>query len=282
MSERTIEVVVSDLLFPECPRWHEGELWFSDQYLNRVFVLGEDGKTREAAEVPQHPSGLGWDQQGRLLVVSMHDRTVLRKDGAALAPFADLSSIAHFHCNDMTVDRHGRAYVGNFGFDLWGGANPSPTNLALVEPSGAARVVATDLLFPNGMVITPDEQTLILSETFKGRLIAFDIAQNGDLSGQRVWAQVSRPTDGICLDAEGCVWAAVPLQGGAFLRVAEGGEIKEEISADEYCAIACMLGGEDGKTLFLLEALEPRPQHMQPGNARIRAVRVDVPHAGRP
>jgi sugar lactone lactonase YvrE len=248
----------------------------------RVVVLGEDGKTREVAEVPTHPSGIDWDSDGRLLVVSMHERKVLRKEGAALETLADLSSIAHFHCNDMTADRLGRAYVGNFGFDLWGGGSPSPTNLALVEPSGAARIVATDLMFPNGIVITPDERTLILSETFTARLLAFDIESDGSLSGRRVWAEVGRPTDGICLDAEGCVWAAVPLASGAFLRVAEGGEIKEEISADEYCAIACMLGGKDGKTLFLLEALDPRPERMKPGNGRIRAVEVAVPHAGRP
>src|SRR5262249_5810076 len=135
MSQRICRVVVSDLLFPECPRWRDGELWFSDQYLNRVFVLGKDGKTRVAEEVPEHPSGIDWDHEGRLLVVSMHDRKLLRREGSALVPLADLSGIAHWHCNDLTVDGAGRAYVGNFGFDLWGGGSPSPTNLALVEPS---------------------------------------------------------------------------------------------------------------------------------------------------
>jgi sugar lactone lactonase YvrE len=283
MTSRTPHVLASDLLFPECPRWRAGRLWFSDQYLNRVFSLDETGALEAVATVPNHPSGLGWDAQGRLLIVSMHDRKLLRLEGEQrLVEVANLESYADFHCNDMVVDGKGRAYVGNFGFDLYAGANPSPTRLALVEPTGAVRVVAEDLLFPNGMIITPDETTLIVSETFGARLSAFDIDSDGNLSNRRVWAQLEQAPDGICLDEAGCVWVAAPMKPGGCLRVAEGGEVKERISSDDHGTYACMLGGADGKTLFTAEAREMRPDKMQPGNGRIRRVNVDVPRAGRP
>jgi sugar lactone lactonase YvrE len=282
MTERHFELVLDGLLFPECPRWHDGRLWFADQHLKRVFVVDERGTAELVVEVPNHPSGLGWDAEGRLLIVSMNDRRLLRLDGRELTQVADLSPYTHFHCNDMVVDGKGRAYIGNFGFDLWSGVAPSPTNLVLVEPGKSIRVVASGLLFPNGMVITPDERTLILSETFGERLLAFDIEADGSLSNRRVWAHIGRPTDGICLDAEGLVWAAVPARPGAFLHVAEGGAIKERISGGEYGGFACMLGGPDGRTLFLLEARDMRPGRMLENNGRIRSVRVEAPHAGRP
>lgn len=279
LSPRTL---TNDLLFPECPRWHEGRLWFSDQYRNRVFTLSADGALETMLEVPNHPSGLGWDSRGRLLVVSMHDRKLLRFEGGALRELADLSQYAEFHCNDMVVDRKGRAYVGNFGFDLWSGSNPNPTRIALVDEDGNVRVAAQNLMFPNGMVITPDAGTLIVSETFGGRLTAFDIAADGSLSNRREWAQVGKPTDGICLDAEGCIWVAVPELPGAFLRVAEGGEVKQRIDVADYGCYACMLGGPSGRTLFMLEARQLQPALMQAGNGRIRCVEVQVGHAGLP
>jgi sugar lactone lactonase YvrE len=274
--------LTQDLLFPECPRWQGGQLWFSDQYMNCVFRLDQSGLCEPLLDVPGHPSGLGWDSKGRLLVVSMHDRRLLRLEDGQLRELADLTDYADSHCNDMVVDAQGRAYVGNFGFDLWNGAAPAPTRLTLVDEQGAARVVAEDLLFPNGMVLTPDQKTLILSETFGGRLLAFDVAADGNLSGRRVWAELNQPTDGITLDAEGCVWVAVPLCPGAFLRVAEGGAIKERIDVPDFGAYACMLGGPQGKTLYLCEAREGQPRRMASGNGRIRSVEVSVPHAGRP
>ncbi len=282
MAQSTPQILASDLLFPECPRWRAERLWFSDQYLNRVFALAENGSRDLIVEVPSHPSGLGWDTAGNLLIVSMHDRKLLRYGDKALSEVADLSAHARFHCNDMTVDDKGRAYVGNFGFDLYGGESPTGTALVLVDPSGTVRVVAEDLLFPNGMVITPDGKTMILSETFGARLLAFDIAEDGSLSNRRVWAELGMAPDGICLDASGAVWAALPMAPGGFVRVREGGEILERIESEDYGGYACMLGGREGRTLFLLEAREMRPDRMQPGNGRIRKVEVAVPHAGRP
>lgn len=282
MTHGPISVLNDELLFPEGPRWHDGRLWFSDQHLKRVYAIDESGQCEMLFDVPGGPSGLGWDTRGRLLVVSMQDRKLLRLENGKLRELADLASVADFHCNDMVVDAKGRAYVGNFGFDLWGHAPPSSTRLALVDESGSVRVVAEDLMFPNGMVITPDGRTLILSETYAGRLLAFDIAPDGGLSGRRVWAELNEPTDGIALDAEGCVWVAVPLCPGRFLRVAAGGEIRQRIDVEEHGAYACMLGGRDGRTLFLLEAREGQPARMEPGNGRVRSLRVDVPHAGLP
>ncbi|HMJ14028.1 MAG TPA: SMP-30/gluconolactonase/LRE family protein [Polyangiaceae bacterium] len=282
MTDGAITVLKEEFLFPEGPRWHEGRLWFSDQHLKCVFTLDENGTLERVFDVPGAPSGLGWDSRGRLLVVSMEDRKLLRLEAGELRELADLSAHADFHCNDMVVDRQGRAYVGNFGFDLWNGGSVSATRLAMVDEAGAVRVVAEDLLFPNGMVITPDGKTLILSETYAGRLIAFDIEADGSLSGKRVWAELNEPTDGIALDAEGCVWVAVPLCPGRFLRVAQGGEIRQRIDLEEHGAYACTLGGQDGRTLYLLEAREGQPKRMLPGNGRVRSVRVDVPHAGLP
>jgi sugar lactone lactonase YvrE len=162
--------LLDGLRFPEGPRWHEGALWFSDMHARQVMKLHLDGRTEVVAEVPNDPSGLGWLPDGRLLVVSMQDRRLLRLDPDGLHEVADLSACAPFHCNDMVVDAQGRAYVGNFGFDLHAGGKPSATNLALVRPDGETLVVADELLFPNGTVITPDGGTLIVGESFGARL----------------------------------------------------------------------------------------------------------------
>jgi sugar lactone lactonase YvrE len=276
------QLLLGGLMFPEAPRWHDGRLWFSDQHACRVIAVDAKGRSETIFEVPGHPSGLGWLPDGTLLVVSMNDRKLLRWKGGALAEAADLSAIAGFHCNDMVVDSSGRAYVGNFGFDMFGGAAPAGTSLALVTPDGKARAEGSDLMFPNGLVITPDGKTLIVGESYGGRLTAFDIAADGSLSNRRVWAQIDAPPDGCCLDAENCIWVAIPSIPGAFLRVAEGGEIKQRIDVPDAGAFACMLGGDDGKTLFLIESREMRPDKVAPGDGRIRTLRVDVPHAGRP
>src|SRR5215470_17338669 len=180
----TPNVLLDGLYFPEGPRWHEGKLWFSDMHGHRVIKLGLDGKAETVVEVPAAPSGLGWLPDGRLLVVSMKDRRLLRLDANGLAQVADLSRLAPFHCNDMVVDAQGRAYVGNFGFDLHGGAAHVPTVLILVLPSGAARVVADDIQFPNGTVITPDGRTLIIGESFGACLTAFDVQADGSLTNR--------------------------------------------------------------------------------------------------
>ncbi|MEO8837917.1 MAG: SMP-30/gluconolactonase/LRE family protein, partial [Herbaspirillum sp.] len=183
------ELVIDGLAFAEAPRWHDGKLWFSDFYTNSVYCLHAKGELSTVVEVPGRPSGLGWLPDGRLLVVSMTERRLLRLDPDGLTELADLSPLAGFDCNDMVVDRLGRAYVGNFGFDLIGKAPLQPATLIMVTSDGQARTVADDLLFPNGCVITPDGQTLILAETFGHRLTAFDIAADGSLHARRCWAE---------------------------------------------------------------------------------------------
>jgi sugar lactone lactonase YvrE len=276
------ELLLSGLLFPEGPRWKDGRLWFSDQHGCEVVAVDLRGRRETIAKVPGHPSGLGWLPDGTLLIVAMNDRKLFCLNGAELVEFADLSAIATFHCNDMVVDALGRAYVGNFGFDMFGGAAPAPTSLALVTPAGEVRAAASELMFPNGMVLTPDGRTLIVGESYGGRLTAFDVAADGSLSNRRVWAQIDLPPDGCCLDAEGCVWVAIPTNPGSFLRVAEGGAIRERIDVPDAGAYACMLGGDDGRTLFLVESREMNPERVAAGDGRIRTLRVDVPHAGRP
>jgi sugar lactone lactonase YvrE len=252
-------------------------------HAKRVMRAGMDGRAEVVVGVPERPSGLGWLPDGRLLVVSMYDRQLLRLDPSGLTQVADLSHIATFHTNDMVVDRHGRAYVGNFGFDLIAGEAPRTTALALVDPDGKTRVAATDLMFPNGMVITPDERTLIVGETFGSRLTAFEIAKDGSLSKRRVFAALEGGAvpDGIALDAEGAVWVASPLT-GECLRVHEGGRVSRRLrgSALPY---ACALGGPDRKTLFVCTAETHHPDEcVEKRTGRIETVQVDVAGAGWP
>jgi sugar lactone lactonase YvrE len=279
------KILLSDLAFPESPRWHQGKLWFSDVHNRRVITADTEGNSETIIHVPGRPSGLGWLPDGRLLVVSMKDRRLMRLDSDGLGEAADLSNLASFDCNDMVVDSHGRAYVGNCGFDLY---VPEPefhkrAQIILIMPDGKARVVADDLSFPNGTVITPDGRTLIVAETFANRLTAFEIQTDGSLSNRRVWAQLNeniRP-DGICLDAEGAIWVASPSS-SEVLRVREGGEVNHRIKV-ETTAFACMLGGMDRRTLFILTAATHHPDEAKTkASGRIEFVKVDVAGAGLP
>lgn len=274
------QLVIDGLAFAEAPRWHDGKLWFSDMYTHSVHCLDADGALRTVVEVPGRPSGLGWLPDGRLLVVSMAESKLLRLEPQGLALHADLSPLASFDCNDMVVDSHGRAYVGNLGFDVFGGAPMQPAALLMVTPDGQARTVADGLLFPNGAVITPDGKTLIIAETFGYRLSAFDVATDGSLSGRRSWAELgSVMPDGICLDAEGAIWAGSPLT-SEFLRIREGGEITDRIACTQP-AIACALGGADGRTLYLVSGPTTRPEVALAARAgRIESMRVAIPAAG--
>jgi sugar lactone lactonase YvrE len=226
-----------------------------------VVALFPDGKTETIVEVPHGPSGLGWLPDGRMLVVSMRDRRLLRVDSGSLVEVADLSRFAPFHCNDMVVDHQGRAYVGNFGFDLDGGAAFASTVLVRVDPDGSAIVVADDLSFPNGAVITHDRTTLIIGETIAGRLTAFTVHPDGSLTDRRVWAEIDGAVpDGCCLDAEGAIWVADPL-GRRVVRVLEGGEITDTVTvAPPNSAYACALGGPRGTTLFVCTAPTSTPE----------------------
>jgi sugar lactone lactonase YvrE len=283
-TQLTIErPVAAGLAFPEGPRWHDGELWFSDMLGGVVLRIAADGVVHPVLDVPAQPSGLGWLPDGRLLVVSMRDRRLLCvADGTAVV-LADLARIVPQACNDMVVDARGRAYVGNFGFDLPGGASPGPTCLVLVTPDGQARVVADGLLFPNGCVITPSGETLIVAETFGARLTAFTISDAGSLHARRTWAELpGKSPDGICLDAEGAVWVASPPT-REVLRVVAGGRVTHRVATSAQ-AIACMLGGPDRRDLFVLSGhvgFDPAKARRY-RSGRIDALRVAVPGAGFP
>jgi sugar lactone lactonase YvrE len=286
MTTTSLVPVLDGLAFPEGPRWHDGRLWFSDMHAHRVQALDPStGDVETIVEVPMRPSGLGWRPDGTLLVVSMRDRRLLCSVDGTLATVADLSEAAPHDCNDMVVDASGNAYVGNFGFDLHDPeADQRTTNLLLVTLEGEVRIVADDLFFPNGCVITPDGATLIVGESFGGRLTAFDIDDDGGLSNRREWARVRGSVpDGICLDDEGAIWMASPIS-NRVLRIAEGGEVLDEIrTSDERQPFACMLGGDDGRTLFVCTAFESEPESCRRHLAgRIEVARVDVPHAGLP
>jgi len=283
MSARTTTVLADGFRFPEGPRWHDGRLYFSDQHDRKVLAVDGDGAVETIVAVPECPSGLGWLPDGRMLVVSMHDRKLLRLDPGGLTEVADLSQHATWHCNDMVVDALGRAYIGNFGFDLdREGVKPVAAAIVRADPDGTVAVAADEIRFPNGTVITPDGSTLIVGESYGGCLTAFDIDDDGALSNRRTWAKLTGAVpDGICLDAEGAVWSACPIS-GRVLRVLEGGEVTDEVTVTRKGAYAAMLGGAAGNTLFVCTADASNPEHTADRRGAIETVAVTVPHAGLP
>jgi sugar lactone lactonase YvrE len=245
-------VLLDGLAYVESPRWHEGRLWFAHWGTGEIVAVDLDGNS----EVTGHgPAGLGWSidwlPDGRLLVTG---KELLRQEpDGSMVRHADLSGIASLGWNEIVVDGRGNIYLNSINFEFLAGAKPTSGIIALVTPDGSARQVAGDLSFPNGMVVTPDNSTLIISESFTGRLIAFDIEADGSLSNRRVWAEGLGP-DGICMDAEGAIWVgAGDAPEGAVVRVREGGEVLQRIEHDR-AIFAAMLGGPDRKTLFLLAA----------------------------
>ena len=275
------DVLLDGLAFPEGPRWHEDRLFFSDMHAHRVVAVDAGGNDETIAEVPNQPSGLGWLPGGDLLVVSMVDRKVLRLSGGTLAVHADLADLAPANCNDMVVDARGRAYVGNFGFDMYAGEPWRKTNIIAVDSDGNAWVAADEMSFPNGPVITPDGRTLIVGESGAARLTAFDIADDGSLSNRRVWAslqEIGATPDGICLDAANAIWVACPAS-NRCVRVAEGGELLDEVATGRG-TFACALGGDDGRTLFICTGDTHEPAAARAAmSGRIETTTVDVPAA---
>jgi sugar lactone lactonase YvrE len=277
-----LEPFLSGLCFGEGPRWHDGRLWFSDFYVHQVRSVDESGKAETIVEVPGRPSGLGWRPDGTLLIVSMTDRRLMRFAKGNLAVEAELKSLASGYCNDMVVDGQGRAYVGNFGYDRHAGETPRTTCLIRVDPDGSVHKAADGLLFPNGTVITPDGRTMIVGETFAHRLTAFDVASDGTLSNKRLWAVIDACyPDGICLDAEGAIWVSDPF-GHRVLRVLEGGRITDSIDLAPRGAYACMLGGADRRTLYVVTNSGSGPGIADKRDGRIETMRVDVPGTGWP
>ena len=287
---RQLEILLGGGRFFEGPRWH-GDRWYvSDFHRHMVQTVDEHGSAQVILEVPEQPSGLGWLPDGSLLVVSMKDHRIIRRwpDGR-VTQHADVSRFCGGFLNDMVVDRVGRAYVGNFGFALNRTSRPAPTALVRVDLDGSSAVVADDLLFPNGAVVSADGRTLVVGETFRSRYIAFTIATDGSLTDRRVWADLAsaidpplRP-DGCALDAEGHIWSADAGSGRCY-RIAPGGAIVDRIDPPAGLRFfACMLGGSDGRTLLgcaargYYEAIDSESH-----DAVLTTTRVDVPHSGLP
>jgi len=286
------KILTEGLHFGEGPRWHDGRLWFSDFYDHAVKSVSSEGEVRIEHRFDDQPSGLGWLPDGRLLVVAMKQMKVLRQEGDEFVEHADLSGLAKHMCNDMVVDGQGRAWVGNFGFDLDSElstrevedvlADHPTTNLIRIDPDGSVHLAAYDMHFPNGTVITPDGKTMIIAETLAMRLSAFDIAADGTLSNRRVWAEVTgRGPDGICLDVDGHVWVANAIAPECVL-VAEGGEVLQVVDTSDNC-YACMLGGADGRDLHMLTASSSHSEVVSvERTGKIEMVRAPAAAAGWP
>ncbi|OGO56062.1 MAG: gluconolaconase [Chloroflexi bacterium RBG_16_72_14] len=276
-----LKPLMSGLAFPESPRWHHGRLWFSDWGAGEVIALDLDGRSEVVARVPSFPMCIDHLPDGRLLIVDSSQRRVLRQEpDGSLATHADLAGLSEHPWNEIVVDGHGSAYVNSIGFDF-PEAEFAPGLIALVTPDGAVRQVADGVAFPNGMVVTPDDSTLILAESYGQRLTAFDIAPDGGLANRRVWAEVDDHPDGICLDAEGAIWYG-DVGNQRAVRVREGGEVLQRIDLDRGC-FACALGGPDGRTLFLIANAwgdAPSPGG-GPGKGRVLAARAPAPGVGR-
>ncbi len=293
MAASDIRILRGDFMYAEAPRWHDGRLYVSDFYAKEVVALDLNGARERIVRVAAQPSGLGWLPNGDLLVAAMREASVVRMHGGELERVATVGSPM---VNDMVVSAEGRAYVGGMpDFDalLADGASIDEItfpreHLYLVEAGavgqpGRARIVASDLQTPNGAVITADGDCLILAESMAMRLLAFDIDADGTLSGKRVWADLDGNPDGICLDAEGCVWAAIiyPPEEQGFVRVESGGRVKDRVASDRS-PVAVALGGPDGDDLFMVEAEVvggDRPEAHARGNSHVRIGKTDVPAA---
>ena len=275
-------VLMTGIAFGESPRWHDGRLWFCDWAGQQVIALDLDGRSEVIETVESFPFCIDFLPDGRLLIVHSADRRLLRReDDGSLATHADLAAISTFPWNDIATDTRGYAFVNNIGFDFPGG-DVGPGLVALVTPDGAARVVADGLAFPNGMVVTPDDSTLIVAESYGNCLTAFDIAPDGGLSNRRVWAALGEDNpDGICIDAEGAVWYA-DVGHEHCVRVVEGGAIRQTIPLDRG-GFACALGGADLRQLLIV-ATRWDPANMGTGDrtGQVLVADVDVPGIERP
>ena len=277
------KILLGGLCFAEGPRWRNDKLYFSDMHANIVYTVDSSGELETVVALDNdQPSGLGWLPDGRLLIVSMTERKVLAYDGSVLSELADLSSLASYHCNDMVTDPLGRSYVGNFGFNLHKGSDFKKAEVIMVESDGRSSVVAEELAFPNGMVITPDGSTLIVAETMAARLTAFDIDLEGNLTHRRIWAKLDEAMpDGICLDSAGGIWVASPSTNEA-MRVEEGGKVTDRVRVGNR-AFACMLGGDNGITLHILTSRTSDPETCAlEKSAAIEIIDVSYPGAGWP
>jgi sugar lactone lactonase YvrE len=278
-----VHVLNDELVIGEGLRWHDGRLYLSDWGANQVLALDEDGKSEMILELPGFPFAVDWLPDGRMLVISGYDRRVLRREAdGSTTTLVDLRPICDDAWSEIVVDGRGNTYVNSIGFDFMAGEQPPPAPgvVALVTPDGEVRQVADGLEFPNGMVVTPDDKTLIVGESFATRLTAYDIDDDGSLSNRRLWAQLDGGPDGICMDAEGAIWTPASK---TCIRVSEGGEVLQRIDLDRM-GFACTLGGAQGATLFVAQAEWNGPEHMfdEPRTGQVVTFDAPAPHAGHP
>ncbi len=291
MEETTFSVVIDGLYFAEGPRWHDDWLWFSDMHGHKVLRWRAGADLEQVASIADDmPSGLGWLPDGRLLVVAVQTRRLLRLEhSGTVVEHADLSGLCQGMANDMIVAADGTAYVDDSGLSSFdGSAAPRPGRLLRVTPDGKVQIAADDLTVPNGCILSDDGQTLIVAEAHAGHLTAFDVKPDGGLAHRRMFARPEPAPgrdrthpDGICLDAEGAVWVA-DIRGRRLLRVREGGEITQSVSFGSYTPIACVLGGPGRQTLFVCAVAGSGGKIGQVASNVILAAQVDVPGAGRP
>lgn len=287
---REVKTLMTGIVMGECPRWHDGKLWFADWMGEKLHTLDEGGQSAVVAGIASLPFSIDWLPGGPLLVVNARQNCLQRQQAdGSFVTHADLGPLSPYGCNEIVVDRGGNIYLNNINFDMRQGpmeafedfqrTGSRPGFIALLSPDGRLRKVAEGLAFPNGMAITPDGKTLVVAESFSGDLTAFAIAADGSLGGRRLWAHLDgQGGDGICMDAEGAVWVA---SGPHCVRVRDGGEVLDEVSVDRMC-FACMLGGADGKTLFIVANQWNGSIDAANPSGRIYGARVSVPHAGFP
>ncbi len=276
------KTLMTGIAFGESPRWHDGRLWFSDWVAREVIAVDLDGKSEVVARVEALPFSIDWLPDGAMLVTAGRSVLRLEPDGS-LATHADLGELTEYGWNEIVVDGRGNAYVNGAGFDLMGGGEFAPGIVALLTADGSAQQVADGIAFPNGMAVTANNSTLIVADSYGKELTGFDIDANGGLTNRRAWADLGDGVpDGICIDAEGAVWYGdVPNR--RCVRVAEGGEVLQTIELDRGC-FACMLGGPDSRTLFMMAQVWSGPEDMgkEPRTGQVLTADAPAPHAGFP
>lgn len=273
---KPVRVLAEGLGIPESTRWRNGRLWLCNWGTGEVLAVTPSGERDIAVRLPEHtlPFSIDWLPDGRLVVVDGPARTLLVHTGTTLETLADLSRFGTTPFNELVVDTRGNIYV-----------NGGPGAVVLIHPDGSVEQVANDLQWPNGMAIIDAGRTLVVADSHAVQLVGFDIADDGTLADRRTWAQLEHAPDGICADADGAIWVA-SVPGQRCLRVSEGGEVLGEVHVDRGC-FGCMLGGEDGRTLFIaaaewhgMDALNVEgPGH---SGRLLAAAEQPAPHAGRP
>ena len=280
-----LRILMTGIMLGESPRWHDDRLWFCDWVAHEVVAVDVSGNSEVMLRMPpSFPFSIDWLPDGRLLATSAGDRMLLRQEpDGSLVAHASLKSLSDRPWNEIVVDRRGNAYVNGIGFDMMAGEEAEPGIIAMVAPDGSVRQVADGVEFPNGMAVTPDNATLIVAESYGRRLTAFDVETGGSLTNQRIWADLGDGVpDGICIDAEGAVWYA-DVSNKRCVRVREGGEVLQKVEVDRGC-FACMLGGADHRTLFIVAADWRGPASVADGarTGRVLTIEAPAPHAGWP